>query len=413
MSRLTFSVLTLLWPLATFEVAAQHVIQLQRHTVHSPPRSGLLRTLLGNGSSIPANGAVWPTAIYWSTVQVGTPPKDFPVALDSGSGSLDIAGKGCQGCVTTDPNNAYSALESTTGRAATPFNFSNTYETCDLKQPTAQCTISGKMYTDKVSLAGLGPVDVTLGAIQHQTSNFDQFKVIDGVMGFTGSGDLNVFSQIVKSGACDNVWAMCMYQGQVSNGTLTIGGADERLSDGPITYVPDVGRGMGNPHSGVSVLQLTVGVETIPVNQTGWLDTGTNVLLLGTKLLKAVGTSMCADTSLAHCDALWKNECMDLTAEQIKAFPSLSLQLDGVTIEMTSQDYLLLSSPLAPSAGQYCLGIRDGGTTAGDGFIIGDTTMRNYYLVFDIGRKRIGWAKVSKENCGSIPGGVASPQVVV
>ena len=38
-------------------------------------------------------GAVWPTAIYWTTVQVGTPARDFPVAIDSGSGDLDIGGE--------------------------------------------------------------------------------------------------------------------------------------------------------------------------------------------------------------------------------------------------------------------------------------------------------------------------------
>jgi len=399
--------------LASSCAVAQHVLPLQRHIVDSPPKSGLLRTLRGNGSSIPAGGAVWPTAIYWTMVQVGTPPKDFPVAIDSGSGDLNIAGKGCQGCATRAPNNAYSAMESTTSRAATPFNFSNTYETCYLKQPTAQCTITGKSYTDKVSIAGLGPVDVNLGVIQSQTSNFDQFKVIDGVVGFTGSGEKNVFAQIAKTGACDNVWALCMYEGKSSNGTLTIGGIDERLADGPITYVADVGRQSGDVHSGVHVSQVKIGRDRISVNQTGWLDTGTNVLLLGPKLLNAVRTSMCADASLAHCEALWRNECMELTAEQLKAFPPLSLELDGVSLEMTSEDYLLLGSPLAQSAGQYCLGIRDGGTTAGDGFIIGDTTMRHFYLVFDIGRERIGWAKVNKSNCGSIGGSPALSQVVV
>merc|ERR1719469_869157 len=112
-----------------------------------------------------------------------------------------------------------------------------------------------------------------------------------------------------------------MYQGQNSNGTLTIGGVDERLSEGPITYVPDVGRRTGDPHSGVTVSQLKVGGHSISVNQTGWLDTGTNVLLLGPALLDAVRTSMCADASLAHCASLWQNDCMELTAEEIAAYP--------------------------------------------------------------------------------------------
>ena len=49
--------------------------------------------------------------------------------------------------------------------------------------------------------------------------------------------------------------------------------------------------------------------------------------------------------------------------------------------KMTFKDYLLLGSPLAKKGDQYCLGIRDGGSAGGSGFIIGDTmTMRNYYI---------------------------------
>jgi len=56
-----------------------------------------------------------------------------------------------------------------------------------------------------------------------------------------------------------------------------------------------------------------------------------------------------------------------------------------------------------------CLGIRDGGSAGGSGFIIGDTTMRNYYLVFDLARRKIGWGNVSAA-CGSVgEGAVAAP----
>ena len=32
----------------------------------------------------------------------------------------------------------------------------------------------------------------------------------------------------------------------------------------------------------------------------------------------------------------------------------------------------------------------------------GDTTMRNYYLVFDLADKQIGWGPVNKATCGSV-----------
>ena len=52
--------------------------------------------------------------------------------------------------------------------------FSNSYQTCDLSNPDAVCTIKGANYEDQVSLGSLGPVPVSFGAITSQTSNFDQ-----------------------------------------------------------------------------------------------------------------------------------------------------------------------------------------------------------------------------------------------
>ena len=209
----------------------------------------------------------------------------------------------------------------------------------------------------------------------------------------------NVFASLVAAGKCPNVWSICMHPGSTSNGTLTIGGADPRLSiGGKVDYVPDVGMGF---HS-VKVDSMVLGNASLSIGGSAILDTGTNVLLVPTSAMTALQSSMCADSSLAHCNDLWGDKCVDLTEAQVAAFPPLALQLDGTKLEMTSKDYLLLGSPLAASAGQYCLGIRDGGSAGGSGFIIGDTTMRNYYLVFDLEEKKIGWGKVNQEQCGSI-----------
>ena len=193
---------------------------------------------------------------------------------------------------------------------------------------------------------------------------------------------------------------MCMSKGSKSNGTITIGGVDSRLSvNGHVDYVNDVGFGF---HS-VQVSSMTLGDgASIQVGQSAILDTGTNVLLAPSKVMAALKSSMCASSSLAHCDDLWSNKCVDLTDEQVNAYPPLTMALDGnIKLEMSSKDYLLRGSPLASASTQYCLGIRDGGSAGGSGFIIGDTTMRNYYLVFHLDEKKIGWGKVS-EHCGNI-----------
>lgn len=375
--------------------AIPHVVPMGAHRVDRPPHSRALQSQ-GDGHEIPAGGAVFPTAIYWAKLQIGTPPQDFAVGLDSGSGDLFVEGKGCDGCTSGPPNNAYDPQASSTSKKAFPGFFIHTYKTCDLKKPSATCTMRGATFTDQISLAGLGPVQVKFGAIKSQSANFDTKKVVGGLMGLqSGEDGQDVLATLVAAGKCDNVWGLCMNEGRVSNGTLTVGGVDSRLAVEPISYVKD--RGLNH---GFDVASIKLGNgKRLEVGKIAVLDSGTNILLLPKDLHQEMQEAMCEDATLSNCPGLWANECFDLTESQVDQYPPLSLELDGLTLEMTSRDYLLRGSPLAGSSGQYCLAIRDGGDA---GFIVGDTTMRNYYVVFDFAQKRIGFAKVNRDLCGSI-----------
>ena len=99
--------------------------------------------------------------------------------------------------------------------------------------------------------------------------------------------------------------------------------------------------------------------------------------------------------SLTHCAGFFAQQCFSLTEAEAAAYPDLTLHLDrGVELHMTWKDYLLQSSP-AGQPGQYCFGLSDGG----EFFIIGDTVMQNYYLVFT--ETEVGWGPVNKQTCGS------------
>ena len=105
---------------------------------------------------------------------------------------------------------------------------------------TLRVVYIGSGICKRVSLAGLGPVKLKVGAIQSQSTNFDTKHVVGGLMGLA---DLMARTlSLWQMRACDRVWGICMNpSGSVSNSTLTVGGVDETLSDGPINYVPDQG----------------------------------------------------------------------------------------------------------------------------------------------------------------------------
>ena len=105
-----------------------HTLSVQSKTlVTNVMHSSVVRDLVAKGNhSFPTGGSVWPTAIYWTTIEVGTPPQKFPVAIDSGSSDLLIEGLNCNGCNKKAPNSAYDSTASSTSSSAFPSTFSNT-----------------------------------------------------------------------------------------------------------------------------------------------------------------------------------------------------------------------------------------------------------------------------------------------
>jgi len=366
---------------------------------------------------IPAGGNVWPVAIYWVEVQVGSPPVSHPAAVDSGSSTLDIGAVGCAGCSVAAPNVPYDTRASSAAAPVAPYTFSNTYETCDLASPTAPCTIKGKLYADAVSLGGAGPVTVHVGAIDSQTTNFDQFNHVCGVMGFAGTGPGTVIAQLVAAGhVASDGFGLCLNEAaHKSNGTLTLGAPDARLYTGDLAYVPqDTSGGYGGlyqmPLRGITLNGTALAVE----NKVAILDSGTNVLLLPTPAfssLRRAMTDFCAAPGGAQlhgvCDVpagatFFDGVCFAMTTAQLAAFPPLALEVQGASLKMGARNYFkrgaVGSGATAPD--QYCLAVRD---TGANGFlIIGDTTMENYYVHFDRANKQIGWAAVNEKNCGEL-----------
>lgn len=266
---------------------------------------------------------MWPVAIYWAFLTIGTPSAQYPAAIDSGSFTLDIPLKGCNGCVNTPPNHAYDPSASSSShlftcslfKSCTPggagcshdqCTFSNTYETCVPTNPTEPCTISGLWYSDKVTWGNSGAVTVQFGAINYQTSNFEQFQNINAVVGMAGpSNPESVIGQLASNNAIDSyVWSICLQPGSISNGTITIGGIDSRLHNGPVVYTPNTG---GGQFYQMQANGLTVGNSQVYLDESQVIiDSGTNILLLPTESytsMKQQMLAMCSSVNLhGICD---------------------------------------------------------------------------------------------------------------
>jgi hypothetical protein len=387
-----------------------------------------------SSSSTPNNnrmdGNILPVGIYWMSVYIGTPPQHFSAAVDSGSGDLIVPSADCTGC---HPENTgeYAPDASTTSQrvpcsqssikcyspcsSSSPnCTFSNTYETCNLTAPQQPCTVSGPLYYDSFTLGGLQGKTV-FGAIEYQTSNFQQFFDIDAVIGFipyaSSWNGQSPFQTLVDDGEIANIYAMCMSPND--GGVITLGGVDDTLRSGDFQYTPQV---PGFAYE-IKLLNLQVGSQLLGVGAfTSKLiiDSGTNVLLQRhqnfVRIQSALIQQMCTPpnvfTGPGVCDNnndFFDQVCYAYTPAQIAQFPPISLIVDNATLTMAGADYVVENG----TSGYFCFGVKDTGDFGLD--IIGDVVMQNYYVSFDNVNRVLGWAPVNKDNCMKVKNSLTTP----
>lgn len=355
--------------------------------------------------SVPMNGNVYPTGVYYAVMQIGTPPQQFNVVLDTGSGTLILPAVGCSGCDPSVPKfnpkastsivkvaaNAASDCENYFDPFASQCTFSNSYETCVNSDPTEVCTESGPVWMDTFSIGGLS-AQATIGSITKQTPSYKIEDTIDGLMGLAGHksfGKPIPIAALAQTGAIADVFALCW--SNTTHGRFMLGGASPgtyRASQ--LQWLPLAGE------YAVNMNGLRVGGVAIPFTaQDVVLDSGTNILLLDSTTYSSFQSQLTQCSNCAHVNSLFNGACHNLTASQVAAYPSLQLYLDaGVVLTMPPSSYLV---PHTLHGGALCLAVSSSGSTGP--IIVGDTTMWGYTFIFDRGNAQVGIAPVIAAGC--------------
>jgi len=182
-----------------------------------------------------------------------------------------------------------------------------------------------------------------------------------------------------------------------------MGGTDPSLYTGNFGYTPIVpGEGFYSINmTDILVDGKSIGQPYSSYSSNAIVDSGTNILLLPDELygpLDSTFQSLCSKINLPYIcktkKSFFDGYCYPLTQQQIDEFPSIELNIDGVPLIMSGEDYLLEEQP---GSNNYCLAILN--TGPGGFIIIGDTVMQNYYTLFDVTNQRLGWATVNSGNC--------------
>jgi cathepsin D len=164
--------------------------------------------------------------VWLGTVYVGTPPVAFTIDFDTGSSDFIIPRQGCRNCAGTQYNSAASSTSVALGQT-----FRNEYGDGS--------DVSGLLYNDTVSIAGLVATRQTFGAALQVTDEYRGNE--DGLMGMAfrslSTYDANpVFQNLVDQGqTASPIFALKLTAG---DSELTLGGLVSALYTGPITWVP-------------------------------------------------------------------------------------------------------------------------------------------------------------------------------
>jgi hypothetical protein len=349
---------------------------------------------------------------YYLTVKIGTPGQTFNVLMDTGSSDLLVPAVGCQGCSAwPGPNKPFNPALSSTAQpissddsnyqcgngANNMCGFDDRYETCVKGHPNEICEVSGVMYTDNVTLAGVSTV-VAFGNINYESNTHfgDVPNKIDGILGLSYQAlssvqAVPVFEAFVNAGYYKNIFSICLGP---NGGTLTLGGVDKNMYLGSVNYMTNDQAGQ---FYGIEMSDLLVSGTSINSNLgSGILDSGTTRILLPDSAFSNFGSTFvqaCPNSLQNAAQSLVNGQCVTLTADQVGSLPTLSFAFNNnpQNIPMRPNTYLYKGT----SASQYCLGVSSGGNM----LILGAQFMQAAYVVHDIANSQIGLAPANQQNC--------------
>ena len=395
------------------------------------------------GGVIPMNGGVLTIGAYFLNLTIGTGAgqQTFNVIVDTGSSNTAIPSVACPSC------QAPGLYNHTASPTAQPLPCSNSMcanciptEVGSVAVPTpvpgqnASCLYGGASCHTPADHCGFaisygGSSSATAGSITLDQACFagtslcsqiyvdeihNEYPVATqttGIVGFAFPANSccptcqpTILDSMVASGALapeENLFGMCLNPS--SGGQIDIGGLDTtKFNASDIKYTPVVKERWFNiVVKDLKVQGVSIGVPAFLygiVNDGigAFPDSGTGTVLISPFAFSQLQTLMLANfAALPGVGQLFgpTSQCVNLTANQVTAYPPMSFVIAGETskhpdfeLHMSGVNYLMNAG-----GSTYCLGIAG---VPSIGAILGDVIMANYYIAFDRVNRRVGFAPI-------------------
>lgn len=311
---------------------------------------------------------------YWGAIKIGTPPQEFKVIFDTGSGNLILPAKECDmpGC---NPHKKYSPKDSST--AATVVNEKGEGST-EISFGTGQ--VSGNYVKDQLCIGSLCSEIRFIAATQQSPEPFEETP-FDGIMGM-GFNDLsmgkgfNIVDDLNDSNQLPN-GQFSFYLTDGGDSEITFGGYKTESLASDIVWAPVTHQSYWQ-----------VGIEDITFN-----NQPANLCEGGCQVAVDTGTSMLAGPS-DLVDKLSdkigaKNDCSNFAM-----LPKIGFKLGNRILNLDPDDYM----DKGQGTCDFSLMALDVPPPKGPLFIFGDPFLRRFVTIYDRQGPRVGFAVAKHGN---------------
>jgi hypothetical protein len=322
---------------------------------------------------------------YLATIQMGTPPQDYLILMDSGSADLWVGSENCQsqqggGC----GNHTFLGPDSSSTFVDTNQPFSVTYGTGD---------VSGDIITDNIVVAGLALNAHTFGVATSESDDFSSDSIpFDGLMGLAKSAlsQQNTLTPVESLAAAGLITAaITSYKiprlaDNLNDGEITFGGLD------PTKFVANTLTTLDNV-SPTGFWEANLDAVSVDGNDTG-LQGRTAILDTGTTLIVAPPDD--AATVHAAIPGAQSDGQGGFTVPCTTS-ASVALTFGGTVFPIDSRD--IATAPVDPNdpTGDCVSGITSGEVGGATEWLVGDVFLKNAYFSTNVNTNQIQLAQLT------------------
>ncbi|XP_061361836.1 aspartic proteinase 36-like [Gastrolobium bilobum] len=369
----------------------------------------------------PVKGASDPSQVglYFTKVQLGSPPREFHVQIDTGSDVLWVSCGSCNGCPQTSglpiQLNYFDPGSSSTSSLISCFDqrcrsgVQSSDASCSSQ--SNQCTYtfqygdgsgtSGYYVSDLMHFASIfqghfttnSSAPVVFGCSNLQTGDLTKSdRAVDGIFGF-GQQGMSVIDQLSSQGLAPRVFSHCLKGDSSGGGLLVLG----EIVEPNIIYSPLV---PSQPHYNLNMQSISVNGQALQIDPAVFatsntrgtiIDSGTTLAYLADEAYNPFVNAITAAIPQSVRTVLSRgNQCYLTTKTSIAdIFPQVSLNFaGGASLVLRPQDYLIRQNYIGDGS-VWCIGfqkIQGQGVT-----ILGDLVLKDKIFVYDLAGQRIGW----------------------